>query len=92
MSDIRPKQDSGFMIKMADGSFVSEILANGHPEDPVIYLKESPFEAKIWNSAKAALRARDRVRAKAGECDVWNFWYDEEKSEFVLFRNVEAKP
>ena len=75
------KYESGFVVKMADGRFVLDILANGHPEDPVIYFTEYLWEAKVWKTAKAALKGRDRVREKAGECKVWLFCYDEEHSK-----------
>ena len=89
------KIDRGIVIKMADGRFVSEIMANGHPENPVIYFTEYLWEAKVWKTPKAALKARDRVQAKHGECRVWDFIYDAEnrKREIIgcLERLEEAR-
>ena len=81
---------NGYVIQMADHRFVWNIIANGHPEDPVIYFTEYAWEAKSWKSVKSALAAADRVREKAGECYVRDFYYDEEKQARVLVGYVEA--
>ncbi|MBR2853932.1 MAG: hypothetical protein IKE81_06405 [Clostridia bacterium] len=80
----------GFVIQMADGRFVSEILANGHPENPLIYFTEYAWEAKSWKTSKSALKAADRVREKAGECCVRGFVFDEERQARILRGYVEA--
>ncbi len=80
----------GYVIEMADHRFVWNIMANGHPEDPVLYFTDYAWEAKSWKSVKSALAAADRVREKAGECRVRDFYYDEEKQKRVLVGYVEA--
>lgn len=41
--------------------FVSEILANGCPEHPVVYWTHDPDQAKAWKTARGAESAADRV-------------------------------
>lgn len=84
------KSKRGHVIEMADHRFVRNIIANGHPEDPVIYFTDYAWEAKSWKSVKSALAAARRVREKAGECYVRDFYYDEEKQARVLVGYVEA--
>ena len=80
----------GYVIEMADRRFVRNIMANGHPEDPVLYFTDYAWEAKSWKSVRSALAAASRVREKAGECRVRDFYYDEEKQKRVLVGYVEA--
>ena len=68
---------SGYVIQMDDGRYIWDILANGHPENPVIYYTEYLWEAKAWKTASAAFKARNRVIAKTGGGDVWSFTYNE---------------
>ena len=81
---------NGYVIQMADHRFVWNIIANGDPDDPVLYFTEYAWEAKSWKTAKGALAAANRVREKAGECRVRDFYYDEEKQARVLVGYVEA--
>ena len=80
----RTSKTNGFVIRMADKRFVLEILANGHPENPVIYFTQYAWEGKTWKTIQAAIKARNRVREKAGECEVYAFTYDAGKAERVI--------
>lgn len=79
----------GYLIQMADGRFVSTIMANGHPENPVIYFTEYAWEAKSWKTPKTALKAADRVQEKAGKCYVRDFVFSEEKQARILVEYIE---
>lgn len=79
----------GYLIQMADGRFVSTIMANGQPEDPVIYFTEYVWEAKSWRTPKSALKAADRVQEKAGKCYVRDFVFSEEKQARILVGYIE---
>lgn len=74
----------GFVIQMKDGRFIWEILANGHPETPVIYFTGYLWEAKSWKHVNSAKKAAERVKAKNGECDVCIFRYDEASQARIL--------
>lgn len=54
----------GFVI-LIEGRYVSSILANGHPENPVVYYTKNIDEAKAWKTPGAVRKARARV-AKGG--------------------------
>ena len=71
------KIKTGFVIMLENGEYVWDILANGHPEKPVIYRTKYLWEAKAYKTMKGALKASDRVRAQAGSGEVWSFTYDE---------------
>lgn len=75
----------GFVIQMKDdGRYVQGILANGRPEDPVIYLTEYLTWAKAWRKEEAAIKAAQRVREKEGECTVLAFEYNSYTDERVI--------
>lgn len=54
----------GFVI-LIEGRYVSSILANGHPENPVVYYTKNIDEAKAWKTPGAVRKARARA-AKGG--------------------------
>ena len=78
------KIKAGFVIMLENGEYVWEILANGHPEQPVIYRTKYLWEAKAYKTMKGAMKARDRVRAQAGSGEVWSFIYFETLARRVL--------
>jgi hypothetical protein len=53
-------QHDGFVLKI-NGRYVSAILANGHPERPVVYYRDDPSDAKTWKTPQAVRKARARI-------------------------------
>ena len=53
-------QHDGFVLKI-NGRYVSAILANGHPERPVVYYQDDPAEAKVWKTPQGVRKARARI-------------------------------
>lgn len=47
----------GFVIRV-EGKYISAILANGHPEKPVVYLTPRLNEAKAWKTPQGVRKAR----------------------------------
>ena len=54
------KQFDGFVLKIG-GRYVSAILANGHPERPVVYYQDDPEEAKVWKTPQGVRKAKARI-------------------------------
>ena len=50
----------GYVIRV-EGRFISAILANHHPEKPVVYFKDSLEEAKTWQTPSTVRKARARA-------------------------------
>lgn len=82
------KVKTGFVI-LANDRFVWAIIANGHPEKPVIYYTSYLWEAKAWKDMKAALKARNRLQAQGVDCEVHAFKYDEEAAARILVGMVD---
>ena len=83
------KVKHGFLIQMkSDKKYVSCILANGHPENPVIYFTEYVWEAKAWKDISSVLKTKGRVEAQKGACSVFSFEYDEVKAERIICKCV----
>lgn len=59
------KQFDGFVLKIG-GKYVGAILANGHPEKPVVYYMDDPDNAKTWKTPQAVRKARARI-GKGGD-------------------------
>ena len=68
---------TGFVIMLENGEYIRDILANGHPEQPIIYRTKYLWAAKAYKTMKGAMKARNRVRALAGSGEVWSFYYEE---------------
>lgn len=67
----------GIVIQMDDdGRYVEAILANRHPEAPVVYLTEKLEAAKVWKSARAANKAAKRIQERTGKCHGCYIFYD----------------
>ena len=58
-------ESSGLVLKIR-GQYVSAVLANGHPDKPVVYFTEDLNQAKAWKMPKAARQARARI-GRGGE-------------------------
>lgn len=71
----------GFCIETDDGRFVSSIISNGHPENPVVYFTRDLAEVKVWKTMRAARKAYDRIHEKIGGCVVCGV---EERSENIV--------
>ena len=54
------ENERGFVLKI-NGQYVSTILANGHPEKPVVYMTARIGEAKTWKQPGAVRKARARI-------------------------------
>lgn len=78
------KEKDGFVLRAPDGKYIWAILANGHPEDPVIYKTGYLWEAKVWRSKNPAIKAAARIEKKVGHCAVLFFKYDEENAKRVI--------
>lgn len=59
------KRDAGLVIKCA-GMYVSAILANGRPENPVVYFTKDLEQAKAWALPQTARKARAKMK-RGGE-------------------------
>ena len=60
------KPESGGLVLKIRGQYVSSILANGHPDKPVVYFTDDLNQAKAWKLPKAARQARARI-GRGGE-------------------------
>lgn len=47
----------GFVIRV-EGKFISAILANGHPDKPVVYFSPLLEDAKTWKTPQGVRKAR----------------------------------
>ena len=54
------QQLDGFVLKI-NGRYVSAVLANGHPEKPVVYYNDDVAYAKTWKTPQAVRKARARI-------------------------------
>ena len=63
---------------------MSEILANGHPDRPVIYTTTNAGAAKRYQLVNAACKACNRVVAKFGRSEVLRIEWDEKTQRFDL--------
>ena len=73
-----------YIIRLQDGAFVSEILANGHPDRPVIYTTTNAGAAKRYQLINAACKACNRVVSKFGRSEVLRIEWDEKTQRFDL--------
>ena len=58
-------ESSGLVLTIR-GEYVSAILANGHPEKPVVYYTNDLNQAKVWKMPKSVRQARARI-GRGGE-------------------------
>ena len=51
----------GFVIRLPGGEYVTAILSNGHPENPIVYKSRDIDEAKAWIQPSAVRKARAKI-------------------------------
>ena len=67
----------GYLIRTEDGRFVNCIIANGHPETPIIYTTKYTWDAKVWKTANGAIKAAAKIEKATGKrATVWHFRYN----------------